>query len=74
VVVCVCSDRDLHQARVEDRRRAIPGWYDPGDWTNVTRRLADFSPWSGDVLVIDTSRPLSENVSAVVGHMQSESE
>jgi hypothetical protein len=56
---------------VIQRRRAIPGWYDPGDWPNVTRRLAEFSPWPTATLVIDTSRPLTENVADVINDLQS---
>ena len=66
VVVCVCSDRELHRARVEERTRAIPGWHDAADWADVTRRLAAYPPWPSDALVVDTVEPLAECVARVV--------
>ncbi len=33
VVVCVCSDRELHRARLEGRERGIPGWHDAGNYS-----------------------------------------
>jgi predicted kinase len=66
VVRCVCSDPDTHRARVEGRRRGIPGWHDAGDWADVTRRLAGFPPWPADALTIDSARPHEANVAAVL--------
>jgi hypothetical protein len=66
VVVCTCSDRQAHQARLERRERGIPGWHQGGNWANVERRLATFPPWTGDVLIIDAVRPLEENLAAVL--------
>lgn len=71
VVVCVCSDPDLHRQRVEGRRRGIPGWHDAGDWQDVRRRLAAFPPWPGKPLVVDAVRPLERNVEAVLAYLGS---
>lgn len=60
-VVCVCSDRELHRRRVEQRRRDIPGWHDAADWLDVEDRLARFTPWEGS-LQIDTVSPLDSCV------------
>ena len=59
VVLCVCSDPGLHQARLEGRQRGIPGWHDAGHWPNVQRRLAEFRPWTDEdrVLTVDGARP-----------------
>jgi predicted kinase len=69
VVVCACSDRDLHRARLEHRKRGIPGWHDGGNWANVERRLAEFPPWTGEVLTVDAAEPLAQNLSAVLEYV-----
>jgi len=69
VVVCACSDRKLHRARLERRQRGIPGWHEGGNWTNVERRLAEFPPWTGEVLVTDAVRPLAQNLATVLEHV-----
>jgi predicted kinase len=66
VVVCTCSDQQVHQARLGGRERGIPGWHDGGNWANVERRLAQFPAWTGDVLTIDAVRPLAENLATVL--------
>jgi len=69
VVVCACSDRKLHRARLERRQRAIPGWHEGGNWANVERRLAEFPPWTGEVLAIDAVRPLTQNLATVLEYV-----
>jgi predicted kinase len=69
VVICVCSDRELHRARLEGRERGIPGWHDAGNWANVERRLAEFPPWTGEVLTIDAVQPLSVNLATVLRYV-----
>ncbi|PWJ53983.1 hypothetical protein SAMN06264364_10965 [Quadrisphaera granulorum] len=66
VVHCVCTDLELHRSRVEGRRRGIPGWYDAGDWGDVTTRMAAFTPWPAATLTLDTSRPLADCVADAV--------
>lgn len=52
-VELVCSDRDIHRQRVEERRRAARGSSLP-DWTRVTRR--HFEPWAAEErLLLDTA-------------------
>jgi predicted kinase len=69
VIVCTCSDRELHRARLERRKRGIPGWHEGGNWANVERRLAEFPPWTGEVLTIDAVQPLAQNLATVLGHL-----
>jgi hypothetical protein len=69
VVVCVCSDRELRRTRLEGRERGIPGWHDAGNWANVERRLAEFTPWTGEVLTIDAVQPLSVNLATVLTYV-----
>jgi predicted kinase len=70
VVVCMCSDRKVHRARLEGRRRGIPGWHEGGDWANVEQRLAVFPPWQGDVLTVDTTQPTEVSLAAVLGYLR----
>ena len=70
VIVCACSDRDLHRARLgKGRQRGIPGWHEGGNWANVERRRAQFPPWTGEVLAIDAVQPLEANLAAVVKYV-----
>lgn len=71
VVLCVCSDADLHRQRVEGRHRGIPGWHDAGDWHNVQQRQARFAPWEDVSITIDGAEPLERNVQTVLGCLQS---
>ncbi|MCX2951725.1 AAA family ATPase [Lentzea sp. NEAU-D7] len=68
-VVCQCSDPEVHRARVEGRSRAIPGWHDAGDWSDVRRRLASFPSWRGEALAVDTAQPRESALAAVVRHI-----
>lgn len=68
VVICVCSDQELHRKRVEDRRRDIPGWHEGADWTDVLQRLSGFVAWPIDVLTVDTSQPLDACISEVLSY------
>jgi predicted kinase len=70
VVVCVCSDRQQHRARLEGRTRGIPGWHDAGNWANVEKRLAEFPPWDGGVLTVDTIQPHDASVAAVLEYVR----
>lgn len=71
VITCVCPDPVVHRARVEGRVRGIPGWHEGGDWSNVSRRLAEFVPWDGDVLTVDTLQPLEHNLAEVLRYLDS---
>jgi predicted kinase len=69
VVVCTCPDQQVHRARLERRERGIPGWHEGGNWANVQRRLAEFPPWTGEVLTVDAVRPLAENLATVLEYV-----
>lgn len=49
----VCSDKDEHRRRVEDRESSIPGLRLP-TWEAVENR--HYQPWSKDRIIIDTAR------------------
>jgi predicted kinase len=69
VIVCVCSDRRLHQARLESRRRGIPGWHEGGRWANVARRVEEFPAWDQTILTVDAVNPLADNIAAAITHI-----
>jgi predicted kinase len=69
VIVCGCPDPDEHRARLEGRKRGIPGWHEAGNWANVQRRLAQFAPWDGDVLTVDTTQPHDISSAAVLSYL-----
>jgi hypothetical protein len=60
VIATHCSDLALHRARVEDRRRAIPDWYEL-EWDHVERALAAWEDPPGCDLRLDTSLCWAEN-------------
>jgi predicted kinase len=68
-VVCHCSDPQVHRARLEGRSRAIPGWHDAGDWSDVRQRLASFPSWHGEALSVDTAQPREPALAAVIRHI-----
>jgi predicted kinase len=69
VIVTVCSDRDLHQLRVESRRargeKSI-------DWPGVERQIDYYEPFAGECLVLDAVDPADENCAAAVSYVRSE--
>ena len=69
VVVCTCSDQQLHRTRLEHRERGIPGWHEGGNWANVQRRLAEFPAWTGQALTIDAIHPLARNLATVLDYV-----
>ncbi|SEQ43262.1 hypothetical protein SAMN05216188_10320 [Lentzea xinjiangensis] len=69
VVVCRCSDEEVHRDRLEGRSRGIPGWHNAGDWSTVRQRLANFPSWHGEALSVDTVRPRERSLAAVIRHI-----
>lgn len=61
VVECVCGDRDVHRARIEGRRRGIPGWHEVG-WDHVERMRAEVRPVTDPDLTLDALDPVGENL------------
>ncbi|GAA3991192.1 hypothetical protein GCM10022247_07590 [Allokutzneria multivorans] len=69
VVVCECSDQEVHRARLASRSRGIPGWHDASDWTDVRQRLAEFPSWGTEALAVDTTRPRELSLAAALRHI-----
>jgi predicted kinase len=64
VVECVCSDEQLHRARLAGRQRGIPGWYELS-WAEVERVRGNYEPWTDERLVLDAVDPVEQNVAAL---------
>lgn len=68
VVECVCSDLDVHRARVEGRERRIPGWYEL-DWEHVERGRQLYEPLPHPKVVIDAIASVEDNLEGVRQHL-----
>jgi len=71
----VCSDRDLHRRRLEQRQRDLAHLAEPS-WHAVEQSLEEYAPWSGEAdqarrLVPDTVQPLEELVAEAVAFLRS---
>jgi predicted kinase len=64
VVECICSDVEVHRARVEGRQRGIPGWYELG-WDDVMRVREGYVPLAEPKLVLDAIDPVGDNLDRV---------
>jgi predicted kinase len=64
VVECICSDLEVHRARVHERRRNIPGWYELS-WPQVERGRTSYQPLREPKLVIDAVDPIDHNLALV---------
>jgi predicted kinase len=60
LVVTSCSDAAAHRARIEGRRRDIPGWHEL-EWADVEKVLAGWQPPEGADLHLDATSPLASN-------------
>jgi predicted kinase len=69
VIVCVCSDPARHRHRAEQRRRAIPGWHDAADWTDIQQRQERFPAWGDEALVVDAVNPVERNLRVALDHI-----
>lgn len=60
-VECVCSDEQVHRARVGGRDRGIPGWPATVTWAHVLRMTERWEDWPKPHLVLDTATTTSED-------------
>lgn len=61
VIECVCSDENVHRARLSTRQRNIPGWHEL-EWADVEKVKGYYPAWEEEHLVLDMVNPLDENV------------
>jgi predicted kinase len=64
VIETLCSDENLHRARLSSRLRQIPGWPELS-WMDIERVRGNFEPWTVERLQLDAARPLDENLAAL---------
>lgn len=67
-VECVCSDEHTHRSRIEGRQRNIPGWYEL-TWQEVEDLRSRYEPWTTAHLVLDSVRPLEDNVGTLNAYL-----
>jgi predicted kinase len=64
LVVTSCSDLAVHESRVNQRQRNIPGWYEL-EWASVVGTLERWEPPTGADLYLDAANALHDNFEAV---------
>lgn len=69
VIECVCSNKEIHRARLQNRQRDKPGWVSVS-WETVERLSADYAPWDEARLIIDSVRSVDDNVRTVLDHLR----
>ncbi len=68
-VAVTCPDRSVHRARLEGRRRDLPGFPEP-TWADVVRLEDDLAPWTDPRLELDSTRPLDGLVADVLADLR----
>lgn len=69
VIEVLCSDDAVHRARLESRERGLEMFPEP-TWADVTQQGTETEPWSRDRLVLDSVRPLDENVGTALDYVR----
>jgi predicted kinase len=67
-IVVECGDDRGYLDRVEHRTRNIEGFPEP-TWEGVLRRRADFPPWTGERLTIDSVNSREANLRAALQYL-----
>jgi predicted kinase len=67
-IVVDCSDDRIFRDRLEHRIRHIDGYPEP-TWEGVLRRRAEFPPWTGDRLPVDSVNPREANLQAALEYL-----
>ncbi len=69
VVECICSDEQVHRARLQMRQRNIPGWHEL-EWSEVERVKGYYAEWNENRLVIDSIEPMSANLERTLQYIR----
>ena len=69
VIKCVCSDENLHRARLSMRERNIPGWHEL-EWTDVEKVKKYYQPWNEKRLRLDMVDDIEINLSRVKSYCE----
>ena len=68
IIECICSDKNLHQSRLLNRSRNIPGWHELV-WSDVLRAKSYYRPWTKKRLVLDAVDPFEDNFQKVLKYI-----
>ena len=60
VIECFCSDEALHRARLQTRKRNIPGWHEL-TWSDVESVKQRYAVWEEERLILDMVHSFEEN-------------
>ncbi|MBR7838554.1 ATP-binding protein [Actinospica durhamensis] len=66
----VCSDPVVHRYRLEHRKRDIEGFPEP-TWDAVECRRAEFEPWTGPRLLLDSIADPASNLAKCLDYLTS---
>jgi len=64
-IQCICSDAELHRARMEGRQRGIPGWPEL-TWDHVEEVRSRYELWPDALLTVDSVNSFEDNLRAVL--------
>lgn len=64
----ICSDRQVHRARLERRRRNLEG-FPATSWDDVQQAGERYEAWAGDRLILDTVAPLEGLITQAVEYL-----
>lgn len=67
-VEVLCSDDALYKARLSRRTRHIEGFPEP-TWEGVLQRRAEFPPWTGERLVLDSVNDRHDNLKRALRYL-----
>lgn len=70
VIECVCSNKEVHRARLQVRKRGIPGWHEL-NWSDVEHVREYYFPWGEDRLILDAVHPLEDNLRYTFDYLRS---
>lgn len=73
VIECICSDEEVHRARLNTRQRHIPGWHEL-EWADVERVRKYYTPWNEPRLMIDCVAPFEKNLKIVLDWIKTKKE
>ena len=68
VIEVVCSDETTHRQRLRARQRHLELFPEPS-WDDIVQRRAEAEPWDTDHLVLDSIRPIHDNVARALDYL-----
>jgi hypothetical protein len=69
LIECLCADEAAHRARIEDRTRGIPGWYELS-WEQAATSRRNYAPLPQPKLTLDTMEDASANFARALAFVE----